>query len=508
MSLFKSKAQETPITDIPKRAFPATKKRKFDAAKYQPTLGFLQNMFTDFNDEIKNDIKSLRARSRDASINDAFARRYLKSLIQNVIGPNGVQLKMGIKTPNGKPDDMANYMLEQRWLQFVKSVTPDGKNLREALKIALETTARDGEIFCVIRKGTNFGKYLLNVQFYDSEYVDIDFNEVGSNGFEIRQGIEYDFYGRPVAYHMWKYHPESITIKQTGYNERIRIPAEEVIHLYNRERCSQGRGFPWMSASLLSLAHVKEYTKSELIASRVASAKMGFFTKPLGAEDDPGDYQENGDFIQEAQPGMFDVLPEGWTLSTFDPQNPNSNYSSFIKTILEGIAASLGIAYHTLSGDLSSANYSSLRAGMLQENETFRECQMWLIESFLNRLFEQWLGNVIAFQLEGIRLPMSKFDQFNSPIWRPRTWNAVDPQKEQSAIQIQLQQNIRSRTDVCRANGMDYVDVLNEIAAEQELARSLGVVIEPTQESSLNAAVANAVANVMNTDDAPNPPQV
>jgi capsid protein len=139
----------------------------------------------------------------------------------------------------------------------------------------------------------------------------------------------------------------------------------------------------------------------------------------------------------------------------------------------------------------------------LDERETFKEIQQWLIESFLTPVFEQWLSNVLAFQLEGIRLPISKFDQFNAPVWRPRVWQWVDPAKDMAAIQMQLEQNLRSRTEVCQSLGRDYVDVIQEIAAENELARSLGVAIEPDA-SNLTAAIVAAL-KPDNNEDAPNP---
>lgn len=465
------------------------RKRGFDAARLQPTLGFLPSLYQSFQEDLKRDLPSLRSRSRDASLNDPFAKRYFKCIVQNVVGPHGISLKMGIKTPGGTPDTIANQLLESRWQQFSKAVTTDGKNLRETLKLVLETTARDGECFIVMRKG-NFGKYFLQLQVYEAEHCDLGHNEITRDGNEIRSGIEYDAYNRVVAYHLFRYHPNSTTAKTLGTNERVRIEAKEVIHLYNLERITQNRGYPWIAPVLLSLAHVKEYTKSELIASRVASSKMGFFTKPAGSEDTVGDYEvEQGGFAQEAQPGMFDVLPEGWQVQTFDPQNPNSSYSQFIKTILESVASGLGIAYHSLSGDLSSANYSSLRQGALEEREFYAETQQWLIERFLTPVFEAWLTNVLAFSLEGVRLPLSKYDTFNAPIWRPRTWNWVDPAKEMSALQIALKENLRSRTDIARQFGLDYItEVLPEIAAEQAAAAALGVVIEPSAEQTVAPA--------------------
>jgi lambda family phage portal protein len=236
----------------------------------------------------------------------------------------------------------------------------------------------------------------------------------------------------------------------------------------------------------VNLTHLKEYQKSELIAARVASAKMGFFTRPKG-ENELGDEADSIDpnaLIQEAEPGMFDILPDGYQLQTFDPDNPNGNFPNFVKAILRGVAASVGIGYFTIANDLESTSYSSLRQGAIDERETYKDIQQWLIERFLTPVFEEWLKMLLAFRLDGMRLPLEMYDKFNAPQWRPRTWQWIDPAKETAAIKMQLAENIRSRTDVARQMGYDYVDVLEEIANEQKLAKEMGVVIEPTAEVS------------------------
>jgi len=453
--------------------------RRFEAAKFQRTLAdWIQSQMDTFDTELKNDLPTLRARSRDASINDPYARRYFKSITTNVIGPDGIRLKMAVRNGTGKPDTLANILIEERWERFSRNVTTDGQNMREALKLFLETVARDGEVFVVIRRGEQFGPYMMQLQFFESEYVDVKYDGRAKNGNRIVAGIERDEYSKPVAYYFFKHHPQS----HGQYNaERIRIPAKDVIHGYSRERVMQGRGYPWLSAGLIALTHLKEYQKSELIAARIASAKMGFFTRPpgeneLGDEEDPND--ENA-LRQEVEAGVFDILPSGYSLQTFDPQNPTANFGNFVKIILRSVAASVGVSYHTLANDLESTSYSSLRQGALDERETFKELQMLLIERFLTPVFEEWLNLVLAFRLDNIRLPLELYDKFNTPHWRPRTWQWIDPQKETNAIKAQLDYKLRSRTDVARALGMDYMDVLNEIAAENANAENVGVQLNP-----------------------------
>ena len=483
---------------ILQKAIKRATKRRFDAAGWTSTLqNWVVDTIHDFDEELRTDLNALRSRSRDAALNDVYARAYFEALKTNVVGQDGIQLKSNIRFMNGKYDTFSNERISTLWQQFSKSVTTGGLNMQETQKLIIETVARDGEIFIVKRKGDRFGPHMMELQLFEAEYCDHDFNAVAKSGNIIRSGIEYDDYGKIVAYHLYKWHPKALSrANATKKNERIRFNARDVVHVYNKERITQGRGFPWISSALIPLTHLREYQKSELVASRVASAKMGFYTRPRGEEDLLGDGEDSTDanaFFQEAEAGMFDILPDGYSIDTFDPQNPNANFGNFVKKVLQGVASSLGVAYHTLSNDLESTSYSSLRQGAIEERDTFKNHQQMMIDQFLTPVFEDWLSNVLAFKIAGSQFPFDMYDKFNAPIWKPRTWAWIDPQKETAAIKLQLEQKIRSRTDVARALGWEYDDVLAEIAEENALAEKHGV--------NLSAAGAEKVVSVQATPE-------
>ena len=469
-------------------------KRRFDAAGYS---SFLQNWVTDsihdFDEQLRIDLSTLRSRARDAAINDVYARSYFEALKTNVVGQDGIVGKFNVRFLNGKIDTFSNEKLQELWNTWTKSVTTDGLNMQEMQKLIIETVARDGEIFVVMRKGDRFGPHKLELQCFEPEYCDHDYNGLAENGNTIRSGIEYDEFGKITAYYLYKYHPKAITrSNMRRKNERIRFPAKDVLHIFAKERVTQGRGFPWVSSALVNLTHLREYQKSELVASRVASAKMGFYTRPRGEEDYLGDGEDELDqnsFFQEAEAGMFDILPDGYSVETFDPQNPNGNFNNFVKKVLQGVASSLGIAYHTLSNDLESTSYSSLRQGAIEERDTFRSHQQMMIDQMLQPVFEIWLGHVLGFNIAGPQFPVQMFEKFNQILWKPRTWQWIDPQKETAAIKLQIEQKIRSRSDVARSLGMEYDDVLAEIAEEEALAEKHGVklVAAPTTSVNVNA---------------------
>lgn len=450
-------------------------KRRFDAGLPNRTLSdWIKGPSQLFSEEVRFDLPAVRARSRDASINDPYARRYFRALSTNVVGPHGFKMLSDVRDPNNAPDVVANNKIQQQWNKWIPNVSVENDCLTDATKLFLETTARDGEAFVQILRGNQFHQG-ITLRFIDADQVDPQYNERLSNGNTIRSSIEYDEWGRKVAVWVWEYHPnDPLKSKQNVSNNRVRIPISNIIHGIYKDRAQQGRGFPWISAALTNLTHLKKYQESELIAARVNSGKMGFYTRPKGeqVEGEVDDTDENA-VIREVEPGTFDVLPEGWGLDVFDTNNPNANFANFCKQVLHGVAASLNITYHTLTSDISNANYSSTRQGSIDERDYFRSLQHWLVEVFLSKVYEAWLE--VQLLKGSIGLPVERFDKFNAPSWRPRTWAWMDPSKEASALKIQLDYKLRSMSDVMTDLGLDFTQVMNQIAEEKALMEKLGI---------------------------------
>jgi capsid protein len=59
--------------------------------------------------------------------------------------------------------------------------------------------------------------------------------------------------------------------------------------------------------------------------------------------------------------------------------------------MLRKVASSLGISYSTLTSDLTQVNFSSIRAGTIEEREVWRMLQAWLAEQLYQDIYEKWL---------------------------------------------------------------------------------------------------------------------
>ena len=156
-----------------------------------------------------------------------------------------------------------------------------------------------------------------------------------------------------------------------------------------------------------------------------------------------------------------------------EPDHPTGNYAGFVKSCLRGIAAGLGISYHTLSQDLESVNYSSIRASLMDEREFYKATQRWFIDTVVQPIFDGWLETNI---LNGtINLPASKLGKFNAPDWKPRRWGWVDPEKDVNAQIKAVDNHFKSRRQVIAESGGDIEDVLRDIKRDEELAESVGL---------------------------------
>ena len=121
------------------------------------------------------------------------------------------------------------------------------------------------------------------------------------------------------------------------------------------------------------------------------------------------------DFTSEATPGQFDIIPDGYELTEWDPNYPNDVYDPFTKAIARSLATGCLVSYHGLTGDLTQVNFSSIRSGTLDEREMWKMVQGWYIQAAKEPVFEWWLARALINDADLKLLPYSKFDKFNSP---------------------------------------------------------------------------------------------
>jgi len=423
---------------------------------------------------IKGKLKKARGLSRNLCANDPYAKKFLRLLAINVVGPHGVGLQNKAKDADGEPDRVANEEIEAAHKDWGKRGNASTNGLLSWLSmqtLATTSVARDGEIF--FRKVENFpNKYGFALQPLEADMVDDELNGTSRNGNEIRMGVEIDSWGRPVAYYVLTKHPGDYYYAVGQRHERI--PAEEIIHLYLIERVGQTRGVPWLLTSAQRMRMLAGYEEAELVAARTGASKMGFFIEEEGQEYEGDDKDSNGNLISEVSPGQFERLPSGVRFEGFDPQHPTSAFKDFCKSIQHGVSAGLGPSYNTLTSDATGVNFSSLRHFTIEDRDFYKALQYWLIEGLHDEVFPCWLR--MALLTGTVRLPFSKFNKFNAPHWQPRRWEWVDPSKDTKAKKEDLGLTA-SYQQLCTERGRDFFEMVDEMAEAQGYAKEKGVTL-------------------------------
>ena len=458
--------------------------RIYDAGKSDRLVGSWGTTPLTADDVVRRNQRQLVARSREQAANNDFARKFLQMARQNIVGPRGVQLQARSVDPDGSLDTAANNAIEAAWREWSRAQNCDvtgRQSLRAMQGTAVQSAARDGEFMFRIVTGAGAGPWGISLQVLDPQRCRPDYDEVRlKGGAFIRHGIEFNKYGRPVAYHFTTTDAEKDDdAYQYGGRSYVRIPADQMVHGFIPDMTGQKRGIPWTATALWRLQMLGGFEKAALVNARVSAAKGGFFEwqEGYGPESD-----EDEEIYMEAEPGAFQELPAGVKFNPWNPQYPSGEFAPFHKAMLRGIASGLGVSYVNLANDLEGVNFSSIRQGTLDEREHWKEMQEWLIESMLEPVFAAWLpiallsGRIAIDTPRGPRpLRPERIDKYRAVEWQPRRWDWIDPNADVKAAVASKNNLLASPGQIIRDRGRDPAAVWQEIGRDIEAMRAAGI---------------------------------
>lgn len=484
-------------------ARPRSRQRAFAAGKTPDTLSGWATAPVSIDTDVKTSHKSLRARAREQALNNDYIKKYLSMCVTNIIGHQGVKLKMNVKLPDGTPDKVSRAAIQDSWRRWGRYSIPtvDGTlSWLDVQKLVARTVPMDGGI--LIRHVRGFpNEWGYAIQILDIDFIDTDRDNVKTReGNIIRMGVEKTPFGRPLAIWLFTNNPgdQSFFINQTG-RRSVRVPIEELEYIFLPQRTMQTHGYPWVHSALISLKHLGLYREAEVIMSRIGASKNRYITQDkdtpeniLIHDDEDSDGQK---FDEIAEPGEQVVLPPGAQVQEVDPSHPNSSYPEFQSAVLKGAASGLDVSYPNLASDPEKVNFSSMRGSVLEERNSWRMFQRFFIERLHERIFMHWLPMALVTDLANT-LRLSDMQRLDNAIWRPRGWDWVDPQKDMTANEKALQNLLKSPQEISADRGVDWEDIVEEIAEAKEMAATLGLIFDPKPTTS-----ASPVPMVVETEE-------
>lgn len=433
------------------RRFDAASPRRWDAAA---TMGPL-------NSEIIASAAVIRRRSSYFARNNPWLTSGIDALVSGLVGT-------GIRPTSKHPDPAVRATLQAAWDRWTRQADAEGRLDFYGLQtVAVRQMIEGGEVF-VHLQADDSAVIPLRLRLIAADQVDPSATaDHGPTG-QLVAGIEFDGQGRRTAYQV---SAQPIGLFATTLPP-ITVPAVDVLHLFQTLAPGQVRGVAWTAPVLLRLNDLDALEDATLIRQKIAALFAGFVVEP---DADPATNVVDGSFDVSLEPGVIQRLAPGQDIRFANPGDAAAG-TSFIMSQLRAVAAGLGVPAHLLTGDLSDANYSSLRAALVAFNRRLEAIQFGtLIPLFLRPVWERFIVAAVlsgAIEAPDFEAHLSDYMavEFYPP---PQQW--VDPLKDAEAEAAAIAAGLKSRRQAVAEQGYD-VEVLDaEIAADRAREKSLGL---------------------------------
>ena len=466
--------------------------RTYEGAKTGRRVDGWKTSSSSANSELQSAGNRLRDRARDLVRNNSYAKKAKRIFTDNFIGE-------GIKpaAATGLPD--LDLKIMAAWKDWVANCDADGNCDFYGLEaLIVRSIFESGECFVRFKdippNGINVP---FQLQVLEADFLDTNKNyEVSATGGYVRQGIEFNSQGQRVAYWMWTQHPgDNALVNYTL--QTIRIPAEQILHIYEKDRPGQIRGVSAFAPVINRMRDLDDYDDAELWRKKIESCFAAFVIQNSGSEGptlgniasidaqgNPAGTQANDNRVEAFRPGMVEYLKPGEDVRFGSPAS-DANYPNYQRVQLHAIAAGLGVTYEQLTGDLSQVNYSSLRAGLLEFRRMIETLRAHVfIPMFCNPVWKRFIDRAY------IAGSINKIDY--SVNWTPSKFEMIDPLKDAQADTLMMRNGTLTAYQAIAAQGYDPKTQLAEIAEINKLLDKDGTILDGDARKVSQAGISQA----------------
>jgi lambda family phage portal protein len=252
----------------------------------------------------------------------------------------------------------------------------------------------------------------------------------------------------------------------------VRVPAQDIAHLFRPETPGQVRGISWFAPVILRLADLDSWRDAQLVRQKVAAMLAGFVTSVDGSGAPFAGEQSGAALMGGLEPGTLKFLDPGQDIKFSTPAGIGAEVIDFAKVTEREIAVGLGLPASILTGDLSDVNYSSIRAGLVEWRRRIEALQHGVVAfQALRPIWRRWATTEALSGRVSTTVDAALPVKFITP---KQAW--VDPAKDVQAELDAIAGGLMSRREAVTSRGVDIEALDAEIASDNERAASLGLV--------------------------------
>ncbi|OAB54162.1 phage portal protein [Pseudomonas thivervalensis] len=427
-------------------------------------------------------LRNLRGRSRAAVRNDPYAFNVIDKRVSNLIGT-------GITPRPNTEDNTLRKLLQLLWDDWVdESDADEHTDFYGQQALVARTVETSGECFVRLRpRRLDEGLAVpLQVQILAPEFVPHDKFETTRTGNSIRAGIEFNPEGKRVAYWMYLSHPRDGVSLNAGYNQLVRVPASQVLHIFEPVEPGQLRGVPRLSPVLKRLRSLDNYDDAVLFRQEVANLFAGFISRPAPdtgpvprdpVTGEPLSFDRDGFTPMVAlEPGTMQELGPGEEVEFSKPPDAGNNYPDFMRQQLMAAAAGTGTPYEILTGDMREVNDRALRVVLNEFRRRLEQLQFGVyVHQLCRPIRAAWMDMAVLSGALVLDDYAKRRREYLRTRWVPQGWAYIQPVQDVQARRMEVQAGFASRSEMVTRTGYDAETVDAENAADNARAQALGL---------------------------------
>lgn len=248
------------------------------------------------------------------------------------------------------------------------------------------------------------------------------------------------------------------------------IRKENIIHVSAAYRPDQLRGIPELAPVVTTLADMDLLTKATLQKAKLdANNGVAIKTQEGAAKMPATGLRNNTPNAYKATDPQYETINglrvyyirPGEDIQSLASATPSSTYIPYNEFMLRLVGSSLGLPSEMLMLDFRQSSFSSNKAAMAQVYRTFVNWNYWLVESFMQRL---WNWRIAKFIKDG-QLSPAPIDDRGISEWYRVEWSQpdysyLDPEGSIDAKMKEWNLGIGSISQFARLRGSDGDDAL------------------------------------------------
>lgn len=347
------------------------------------------------NELLTGSLSELRAYSRNLVRNNPTARAGVDGLRALIVG-------QGIALEIDTGDEALDAILRKEWMEWIATCSADGRDLYALQSGGIAEVITAGELLwrlVIMPERQAKGEIPLAILPLEGEWLDETVaGMLGKNPDGTLQvgPVRIDKYGRPVDYRLKN--PEVAML----YDAET-VQAKDILHVFEKKRSMQARGEPWMAPVIEVLQQERDLVDAELQAA-VTCSSIGIAI--TSSSHDTLDTDSEGDSEDPAQSlrlgGVARLYPNE-QITAFSHNRPGQQIASFRQMLRGDIAGAMRLPQRFLDRDVSRANYSSMRADMIDTERLIAPVREWYGQATAGRLLKEVMPFLCA--KAGVKMP-------------------------------------------------------------------------------------------------------